>query len=743
MDLFDQVKNRTLLNSAPLAARMRPRTLTDYFGQEHILGPGRLLRRAIETDNISSIIFYGPPGTGKTTLAKIIANTTRSDFISMNAVLSGVKEIKEAIVRANDSLKYNSRKSILFIDEVHRFNKAQQDALLPHVENGTVVLIGATTENPYFEVNKALVSRSRIFQLKPLTDANLKDILHYALQDKERGYGNLKISIDEDAVSHFIQVSNGDARSVLNALELAVSSTPGDAQGKVHITREVAEESIQQKAVLYDKDGDAHYDTISAFIKSVRGSDPDAALYWMARMVYAGEDPRYIFRRMLILASEDIGLADPNALPIVMAAAQAYDYVGLPEGQFHLSQAALYLATCPKSNSTLSYFDALKSIQEEKVDDIPNPLKDGNRDKEGFGHGVGYKYPHAFHEHWVEQQYLPNVLQGRKFYQPGALGYEGKMAAAIERRRELQLATLFEGAENAGQSDWSNIHSLVKNEKGEPWKKRAEGEQTSFLEVVQKNILTALDIKPDEMVLDLHFGSGLFTWELARLVQHQSVYTVLHNKDEFQMFENISQNKSHIDHIITMQKKSNKLSELFSASELKGIRFDKILAFKSFMKWEREGFQDVLLSMIGKGKIVIFEYIPSKVQRPLDYLAKIKLPDETRLKWKNAENQIFSDPNDTQLNWSEKTIMDLFSEKSHCHCKVELIPQYEPIVFNKNIFERLFMKIEKGKPSYGERMCKYLGENEYSELKKLFEINLLGAKTTWLSTYALITVEVN
>ena len=338
---------------------------------------------------------------------------------------------------------------------------------------------------------------------------------------------------------------------------------------------------------------------------------------------------------------------------------------------------------------------------------------------------------------------MPNVLQGRKFYQPGALGYEGKMAAAIEKRRELQLATLFEGVENVGQNDWSNIPSQVKGENGESWKKRAEGEQTTFLEIVQKNILKALDIKPDEMVLDLHFGSGLFTWEFARLVQHQSVYTVLHNKDESQMFENISQNKSHIDHIITIQKKSNKLGDLFTDSDLKGIHFDKILAFKSFMKWEREGFQDVLLSLVKKGKIVIFEYIPSKVQRPLDYLTKIKLPEDTRLKWKNAEKQIFSDAKDTQLNWSEKTIIDLFSNNPHCQCQVELIPQYEPILFNKNIFERLFGKKEMGKPSYGERMCKYLGENEYSELKKLFETNLLGTKTTWLSTYALITVEVN
>lgn len=739
MDLFDQVKNRTLLNSAPLAARMRPRTLADYFGQDHILGPGRLLRRAIEADNISSLIFYGPPGTGKTTLAKIIANTTRSDFISMNAVLSGVKEIKEAIVRANESLKFDSRKSILFIDEVHRFNKAQQDALLPHVENGTVVLIGATTENPYFEVNKALVSRSRIFQLKPLTDSDLFQILHAAIQDKERGFGNLSVGIDDDAAEHFVQVSSGDARSLLNALELAVNSTPGDNQGKIHITRQVAEESIQQKAVLYDKDGDAHYDTISAFIKSLRGSDPDAALYWMARMIYAGEDPRYIFRRMLILAAEDVGLADPSALSVVMAASQAYDYVGLPEGQFHLSQAALYLATCPKSNSTLSYFDALKSIQEEKVDDIPNPLKDGSRDKEGFGHGVGYKYPHAFQDHWVEQQYLPTVLQGRKFYQPGKLGYEGKMSALIEKRRELQLATLFEGVDTfSDDTNWSNIHFLNKDQASTAWKNRAEGEQTTFLEAIQKLIVKALDMKPDDLVLDLQFGSGLFTWEFSRMVHHQSVYTILHGKDEMQLFENMSTDKSQCDHVFSLKKKSNELKDLIALAEIKGVSFDKILGFKTFNKWNQSSFVSDLMAVMKKGRIVLFEYIPNLVQRPLDYLKSVPTPNS----WKNAENKIFEDILDDEKNWSEKSIVKAFQEKQNCQVRLQLIPHTENIVFNKNIYQRLFQTSESNKLSYVQRMGKYLSQKDIIEMQKLFEENVVGVKTTWLSTYALLVIDV-
>ncbi|MDO5576465.1 MAG: AAA family ATPase, partial [Fibrobacter sp.] len=353
-DLFESNREELLRKTAPLADRMRPVTLDQYIGQEHIIGAGHLLRRAIQIDQLSSLIFYGPPGTGKTTLARIIANTTKAQFLSINAVLSGVKDIRESIDTAKKTLSLYRRRTILFIDEVHRFNKSQQDALLPHVENGTIILIGATTENPYFEVNKALVSRSRIFQLKQLTEKDLKNIAIQALNDKERGYGNKKIVAEDDALEHLVKTANGDARSVLNGLELAVETTKPDSDGVIHISRDIAEESIQQRAVLYDKDGDAHYDTISAFIKSVRGSDPDAALYWMSKMIYAGEDPRFIFRRMLVLACEDVGMADPKALGIVVDAARAFDYVGLPEGRYHLAHACLYLATAPKSNSSMA-----------------------------------------------------------------------------------------------------------------------------------------------------------------------------------------------------------------------------------------------------------------------------------------------------------------------------------------------------------------------------------------------------
>ena len=371
MNLFEEAAER--IADEPLAARMRPRTLDEYIGQEHILGKGRLLRRAIQADQLSSVIFYGPPGTGKTTLARVIANTTKSHFSTLNAVLSGVKELRGEIEEAKERRNLYGMRTILFVDEVHRWNRSQQDALLPWVENGTFILIGATTENPYFEVNAALVSRSRIFQLRKLTDGNLHDIAMQAVRDSERGYGRYDVEFEPGALEHLIAVASGDARSLLNALELAVETTPDSypppAGTRIYISKETAEESIQKKAVLYDKEGDYHFDVISAFIKSLRGSDPDAALYWLARMVAAGEDPRFIFRRMLILACEDVGLADPFALTYVESAAEAFDRVGLPEGRYHLALAALYLATCEKSNSSMAFFDALKSLEEEKDGD--------------------------------------------------------------------------------------------------------------------------------------------------------------------------------------------------------------------------------------------------------------------------------------------------------------------------------------------------------------------------------------
>ncbi|HEX8684203.1 MAG TPA: AAA family ATPase [Ardenticatenaceae bacterium] len=455
MTLFEHAGRGEAEQSQPLAARMRPRTLDEFVGQEPIVGPGRLLRRAIEADQLSSVILYGPPGTGKTTLARIIANTTKGHFIAINAVLAGVKEIREAIEQAREKRNLYGQRTILFVDEVHRFNKAQQDALLPHVESGIIILVGATTENPYFEVNKALVSRSRVFQLAPLTHDDLRDVARQALNDKERGYGSRAVEIADDALDHLVNVANGDARGVLNALELAVESTPPDASGVRRITFQVAEESIQRRAVRYDKGGDAHYDTISAFIKSLRGSDPDAALYWMAKMLYAGEDPRFIFRRMIIFASEDVGMADPNAIRTVIALAQAFDYVGLPEGRYPLSHACIYLATAPKSNSAFALWKAFDVVEQEAEQEPPDHLRDANRDKEGFGHGEGYLYPHDFPGHWVAQPYLPPALQGTVFYEPNDQGYEGKLRDRVLQRREAQQEA--QNGDNTGVDEGDEV----------------------------------------------------------------------------------------------------------------------------------------------------------------------------------------------------------------------------------------------------------------------------------------------
>jgi putative ATPase len=442
-DMFDYSMKKALAKEAPLAARMRPRSLAEFVGQEDILGEGKLLRRAIEADRLfSSIILWGPPGTGKTTLAMVIANMTESHFVTLSAVLDGKPRLREVVDLATERRRLYNTRTILFVDEVHRWNRAQQDALLPHVENGTVTLIGATTENPYFEVIGALVSRSRIFQLHSLEDDEVRIILENALEDKERGLGQYTVEMDEDAVQHLIRVAGGDARNALNALELAVESTPPGKNGTVEITLEIAQESIQRRAVLYDKDGDAHYDTISAFIKSVRGSDPDAALYWLAKMLYAGEDPRYILRRLIVLASEDIGLADPMGLVVANSAAQAFDYIGLPEGVYPMVEATLYLATASKSNSAGAYFKAYQLIEEEGKVEVPDHLKDGNRDAEALGHGKGYEYPHDVPDHFLPQQYLPKEVLGTYFYRPSNQGHEQDVSSRLERWRAAQRQAL-------------------------------------------------------------------------------------------------------------------------------------------------------------------------------------------------------------------------------------------------------------------------------------------------------------
>lgn len=434
-DLFDRAVASA---ETPLAARMRPRTLEEFIGQEHIIGPGKLLRRAIENDELISAIFWGPPGCGKSSLAAIIAGTTKSAFENFSAVTSGVADIRRIIEKAKERRKLYGRKTILFVDEIHRFNKAQQDAFLPHVENGTIILIGATTENPYFEVNSPLISRSRIFRFEQLTAQQIEQIIRNALEDKERGLGNWNVVIEDDAMRHLVDIANGDARGALNALELASLTVPPDSDGRRVVTLEIAEQAIQQRALQYDKDGDNHYDVISAFIKSMRGSDPDAALYWLARMIYAGEDPRFIARRLVIQAAEDVGNADPMALVVATAAAHAVEYVGMPEAQIPLAQATIYLACAPKSNAAYKGISrALKDVAEKETKPVPIHLRDANyRGASRLGHGKGYKYPHDFPDGWVEQQYMPDGIKSEPYYEPTDRGHEAEFKLRLERLRQ-------------------------------------------------------------------------------------------------------------------------------------------------------------------------------------------------------------------------------------------------------------------------------------------------------------------
>ena len=438
MDLFEYMRSANMEKEAPLAARMRPRTLDEVVGQQHIIGKDKLLYRAIKADKISSVIFYGPPGTGKTTLAKVIANTTSAEFTQINATVAGKKDMEEVIEKAKDLQGMYGRKTILFIDEIHRFNKSQQDYLLPFVEDGTIILIGATTENPYFEVNGALISRSIIFELKPICQEDIKELLKIAVTDTERGMGSYGATIDEDALDFLADLSGGDARHALNALELGIMTTQRAQDGKIHITLEVAQECIQKRAVRYDKNGDNHYDTISAFIKSMRGSDPDAAVYYLARMLYAGEQVAFVARRIMICAAEDVGNADPMALVVATNASLAVERIGMPEAQIILAQAAAYVACAPKSNASCEAIGA--AMQEvERTGNLPIPthLQDAHyKGAVKLGHGTGYKYAHNYPNHYVEQQYLPYELSGREFYQPSGNGYEVKIREHMKRIRE-------------------------------------------------------------------------------------------------------------------------------------------------------------------------------------------------------------------------------------------------------------------------------------------------------------------
>ena len=675
MGLFDQVRQLQLESESPLANRMRPRTLDEFVGQDHIVGPGRLLRRAIQADQLSSLIFYGPPGTGKTTLAMIIANTTRSHFITINAVLAGVARIREAIKEAQDRREVYEQRTTLFVDEVHRWNKAQQDALLPHVENGTIILIGATTENPYFEVNKPLVSRSRIFQLKPLSQIDLYEIARQALADPERGYGELAVQIDDDALDHLVDVANGDARSVLNALELAVETTPPDDQGNILVDLTVAEESIQRRAVLYDKEGDAHFDTISAFIKSLRGSDPDAALYWMAKMVYAGEDPRFIFRRMAILASEDVGLADPNAAVVVAGCWDLYERVGMPEGRFPLAQAALYLATCPKSNSALAFFDALTTVENEQESDVPTHLRDGNRDSEGFGHGEGYLYPHAYRDHWVAQQYLPDALQGKAFYDPGDQGYEHDIREQVARRREAQLAAMVEidGAIpevlTTGPADRAR----------DAWLQRTIANSGRHLEQQRARIFESAAIQRHHLVLDLNAGSGLLTWEAVRRTPEGGVWSLTTDESTGEALRQQAQRLTELERPSVLIGEVDELDELLELRGEGDVQFDAIIARNAFTRQVSSAnpLNKLAARLRPGGRLCLAQIVPRHGQRLSELIDWSAVPDELAQKVETADEALFTDLADPLVSWDVEDLVTLLESAGFSNVEVQVDRQVE------------------------------------------------------------------
>lgn len=614
MELFEQAENSF---DQPLAHRMRPRTIDEFVGQDHIVGKGRLLRRVIQADRVSSLIFYGPPGTGKTTLARIIANTTRSHFITINAVLSGVKDLRAAVEEAKEHRDLHDRRTLLFIDEVHRWNRAQQDALLPWVENGTVILIGATTQNPFFEVNSALVSRSRVFQLTSLTQEDLLQVARSALHDPSRGYGSYRVQFDDDALEHLVEVANGDARTLLNAIELAVETTPDsfppENDEQIHVTREIAEESIQRKVVLYDKEGDYHFDTISAFIKSIRGSDPDAVLYWMARMIYAGEEPHYLFRRMLISASEDVGLADPAALGIVEAAAAAFDRVGMPEGQFFLSQAALYLATTGKSNTTLAFFDAAKAVEEEQTAEVPNHLRDANRDGEGLGHGAGYLYPHAYRDHWVVQHYLPATLQGSFFYEPGSVGYEGDVRNEVLRRREAQLAA-------ADEAPSQEILTFTPPDRQrDRWFSRLVEQRGVTLETARSEVLSRAGIRRHHRILDLRADHGLLIWEALREAPEGEVTALLGGAAE--RTRSLVESLPATERPVLIEADSGIAPALAAVSD--GY-FETIIGYRALLFQPAEGiFAHLRRVLSPDGRLVLAEMVPRLGQHLANLLASV------------------------------------------------------------------------------------------------------------------------
>lgn len=725
MDLFDAGLRDRQAADQPLAARLRPRTLDEYVGQDHILGPGRLLRRAIEADQLSSLIFYGPPGTGKTTLAAVIAHTTRAHFISINAVLAGVADIRQAVDEAGQLRKLHSRKTILFIDEVHRFNKAQQDALLPWVENGTIILIGATTENPYFSVNRPLLSRSRVFQLQGLSPQALAHIAHQALAD-ERGYSNRRVELHPEALAHLIDVANGDARALLNALELAVETTERDTQGRIAITLAVAEESIQRRALLYDKEGDYHFDAISAFIKSMRGSDPDATLYWLARMVYAGEDPRFLFRRMLIFASEDIGLADERALQVVIAAAESFDRIGLPEGRFPLAHAALYLATAPKSNSTMAFFDALAVVEKEREGEVPTHLKDASRDSEGFGHGAGYLYPHAYREHWVAQQYLPTGLQGRIFYQPSDQGREKAAGDRVRQRRELQLAAMREEAAPAEVLSLSPPDQVR-----DQWLKRVSGDVAPQLEHTRQRLFAPLVLARHHLVLDLEAGTGLLTWEALRRVPEGGVWAHVSDKIAAVALHETAAHLAEIERPQVLQGPLATLADQIAAHD-PDILFDAVVGRHALggLAHKAQVLAALYRYLAPQGRVSLVEVLSCRSQR-LYQLIDLQALGALGERLVAAEEAIYAAPDNPRVNWDAADLKQLFAAAGFGSVQVRV----EAVQSQRHIEPRhlahWFNPGGEKRHTYAHHLIQHLDEDELRQVRKLFEQSLAHRAVTW------------
>ena len=799
MDLFDSSSGK----KEPLAARMRPRNLDEYIGQTHIVGKGRLLRRAIAADRLSSVIFYGPPGTGKTTLARVIANHTKSNFLTLNAVLTGVADIRNAIKTADDYFKLYGRRTILFVDEVHRWNKAQQDALLPWVENGTIILIGATTENPFFEVNKALVSRSRVFQLKALTAEDLLKAAKIALSDTERGYGKWRVRFEDGALEHLVETANGDARSLLNALELAVETTaekwpPADGS-EIFISKEACEESIQKKVVLYDRDGDYHYDIISAFIKSLRGRDPDAAMYWLARMVRAGEDPHFIFRRMLISACEDTGLADPYAICVVESAAAAFDRIGLPEGRYHLAHAALYLATAPKSNSSMAFFDALSSVEKEDAD-VPNHLKDPSRDAEGFGHGEGYLYPHAYRDHWVSQQYLPDALVGRVFYTPSTQGYEAKIREDVLRRREIQVSAILEkqilsadgtDAKNTGSfgmhgvphvaADFANPigewwinenfrvsetqkdenltfspqdgkKELVIDAAENAWRARLDLNRGEVLTQIRDAMVGLADLKRHSRSFVWNADDGLLLWEVMRKTPEGITCGSCRSERGKEIIEQYGRTLDDLDKpILDVCKEPfiDSFALVMGQFARRGIEFDTVFLRDPFSSRQSIERCASMLELVRETQPCIELVISQRIARSGQRLGDVILNQILRpgtssyeeyaplaREMKNAEDAFFADSKNPLFDWDENTVRDVFGSERVAVASAELSEKRR--IFGADV-ARWF---DSEKSSYGASLCAALGKESFGKIKSMMEQECGKRIFQWKSTVAFVRLKV-